>query len=403
MTRRVLTALLTLAAALPLGAQVTLRADAALGSASPTPTPAPRRLWSVGGAAEWLRPAFRLLAEGEYREFGPGRHGSFGRLAGSWYRPVAGPVTVELTGEGSGLTHPGQQAAGLLLGGARFHVHGAAHGLWLGSQAGRDAVGSVVRWEGAAWQRFGALTVQLQASQTASRALVRTTPTDTLSLSADSTREAQRVRTDVGAWLGWHGGPLELGGALGHRFGITEPAGGLGSGPGDELAQRRARVRGVTWWMVEGRWWLSGTIGLVGAAGYQPPDGSLRTPGGRFGKFGLTATLPRGRRPGSPAVFPRSGRERVGGLVATRVSRDSVEFRLPLPHAARVELMADFTHWTPVLLEAEPGGLWVLRAALPPGRYSVNVRVDGGPWRPPQGVPVVADDFGGSSGLVVVQ
>ncbi len=400
MSRGALLAALGLLGAAPLGAQVTLRADAAFGSTAPTPTA--RRLWTVGGEAEWLRPAFRLLAEGEVREFGRGGQGGFGRLAGSWYRPVAAPLTVEVTGEASGLTHPGREAMGVLLGGARFHVHGQGRGLWLGSQAGRDAVGSVVRWEGAAWQRFGALTVQLQGSQTASRELERIRPTDTLGLAPDSSREAQRVRTDVGAWLGWHAGALEVSGALGRRFGVTEPAGGLGAGTGDGLGQRRAATRGVTWWMLEGRWWLTSTVGLVAAGGYQPPDGSLRTPGGRFGKFGLTATLPRGRRPGSAAVFPATPRERGNGLATTRLAGDSVEFRLAARQAARVELMADFTNWTPVPLLATGTGDWVLHTRLAPGRYSVNVRLDGGPWQPPPGVPTVADEFGGLTGLIVI-
>ena len=400
MTRRVLLPALALLGALPLGAQVTVRADAALGSASPTPTV--RRLWAVGGEVEWLRPAFRLLAEGEYREFGRGGQGSYGRVAGSWYRPVAAAITMELTGEAGGLTHPGRAAAGLLLGGARFHVHGPSRGLWLGSQAGRDAVGSVVRWEGAAWRRFGALTVQVQGSQTSSRELERTGSLDTLGLSPDSTREAQRVRTDVGAWLGWHAGPLEIGGALGRRFGVREPAGGVGSGPHDGLGQHTAASRAVTWWTLEGRWWLTNTIGLVGAGGYQPPDGSLRTPGGRFGKLGLTATLPRGRRPGASAVFPRSPREARTGLMATRLGTDSVELRLVARQATHVDLMADFTDWTAVPLVATGTGEWVLHTRLAPGRYSVNIRMDGGAWRPPPGVPTVADEFGGLTGLVVV-
>ncbi|MBK8002510.1 MAG: hypothetical protein IPK12_00895 [Gemmatimonadetes bacterium] len=308
MNRAALLVALGVLGTVPLAAQVTLRADAALGSTAPTPTA--RRLWAVGGEAEWLRPAFRLLAEGEYREFGRGDRGSFGRLAGSWYRPVAAPVTLELTGEASGLTHPGREAMGVLLGGARFHVHGQGRGLWFGSQAGRDAVGSVVRWEGAAWQRFGALTVQLQGSQTASRELERTRSVDTLGLAPDSTREAQRVRTDVGAWLGWHAGALEVSGALGRRFGVTEPAGGLGHG-------RRARPaagRHAGGDLVDAR-------GALVAHQHHWPGGG-------------------GRLPAAGRVAPDAGRTvreiRPDGDAAARASPRERR-RLPAPHAGAGE------------------------------------------------------------------
>jgi hypothetical protein len=406
--RALLAILLTVAGALPASAQVTARADAAVGSAGPTP--ATGGLWTVGSQVEWLRPSFRLYAEGEYREFDARGSGSFGRLVGSWYRPLAPVLTAELTAEASGLTHPGRRAQGLFTGGGRFHFHGADRGLWLGSQVGKDGLGAVVRWEGAAWRRFGEFTLQLQGSQTSLRDIVRetTAPDSGLPLPDTLRRETRRVHTDVGAWMSWQRGALALSGAIGRRFGVTEPGGDLRSTPGngDGLSSRRATSTGaVTWWSIEGRWWITSTFGLVGAAGYQPPDGSLRTPGGRFGKFGITAALPRGRRPGSSAHFPATVAKAPGAaaLATIRLPGDSVEFRLSAPRAMQVELMADFTGWTPLPLIPIEGGFWAVRQGLTPGRYAVNIRYDGGPWQPPPGLPVVEDEFGGNSGVVVVQ
>jgi hypothetical protein len=40
---------------------------------------------------------------------------------------------------------------------------------------------------------------------------------------------------------------------------------------------------------------------------------------------------------------------------------------------------------------------------IAPGVHRVNVRADGGPWRPPPGLSVVRDEFGGEVGLLVVR
>ena len=45
---------------------------------------------------------------------------------------------------------------------------------------------------------------------------------------------------------------------------------------------------------------------------------------------------------------------------------------------------------------------WRYPAALPPGMYRFNLRVDGGPWLAPGGLPVAADEFGGAVAVVVV-
>ena len=39
---------------------------------------------------------------------------------------------------------------------------------------------------------------------------------------------------------------------------------------------------------------------------------------------------------------------------------------------------------------------------LSPGMHQINVRVDGGPWIAPPGVPTMRDGFNGEVGLVVI-
>jgi hypothetical protein len=64
--------------------------------------------------------------------------------------------------------------------------------------------------------------------------------------------------------------------------------------------------------------------------------------------------------------------------------------------------MGDFTTWRPVPLRPAGNGSWFLTVQLEPGTHQVNLRVDGGAWAVPPGLPVVTDEFGGSVGLLVI-
>jgi hypothetical protein len=71
----------------------------------------------------------------------------------------------------------------------------------------------------------------------------------------------------------------------------------------------------------------------------------------------------------------------------------------------RVELAGDFTDWQPVLLTRRGGAdtlAWCGQFIVRAGAHRVVIRVDGGAWQPPKGVPVVNDSFDGLVGLLVV-
>ena len=48
-------------------------------------------------------------------------------------------------------------------------------------------------------------------------------------------------------------------------------------------------------------------------------------------------------------------------------------------------------------------GTWEARLPLAPGVYRVNLRVDGGPWIVPPGLPSVVDEFGGAVGILTIE
>ncbi|HVM43213.1 MAG TPA: glycogen-binding domain-containing protein, partial [Gemmatimonadales bacterium] len=70
--------------------------------------------------------------------------------------------------------------------------------------------------------------------------------------------------------------------------------------------------------------------------------------------------------------------------------------------ATRVEVMGDFTGWQPVALEPDGGGRYRYALDVGTGLYRFNVRLDGGSWGVPEGIAAVADEFGGSVGLLAV-
>jgi hypothetical protein len=77
--------------------------------------------------------------------------------------------------------------------------------------------------------------------------------------------------------------------------------------------------------------------------------------------------------------------------------------RVRAPDARRVELMGDFTQWQVVSLVRLPDGTWSVTLPLAPGTYRMNIRVDGGAWGVPPGVPALSDDFGGVVGVLNIE
>ena len=67
-----------------------------------------------------------------------------------------------------------------------------------------------------------------------------------------------------------------------------------------------------------------------------------------------------------------------------------------------VDVMGDFSDWSPLTLTRRGRDLWELALPLSPGMHQINVRVDGGAWMPPPGVPTMRDAFNGEVGLLVV-
>jgi hypothetical protein len=76
--------------------------------------------------------------------------------------------------------------------------------------------------------------------------------------------------------------------------------------------------------------------------------------------------------------------------------------RLTLGPATSADVRGDFTDWQIVALTPDREGGWILPEGIAPGVYTLSVRVNGGAWVPPPGLPTTSDGFGGTVGVLVV-
>ena len=110
----------------------------------------------------------------------------------------------------------------------------------------------------------------------------------------------------------------------------------------------------------------------------------------------------------APEMFPamsgpRTGRPESRTWNLVRGPRGWTVIQVCVKGAGSVELIGDITRWQPMSLRRVGGSRWELGLALEPGVHQVNLRVDGGPWTPPPGLPTTADGFDGLAGVLVVE
>ena len=122
-------------------------------------------------------------------------------------------------------------------------------------------------------------------------------------------------------------------------------------------------------------------------------------PGGPFSLAVRVAFGRSGKARGTKLAPPDEG----GPFVVRSLVGDLRVIRLRLPHAAQVELTADFLDWRVQSFAPTGGGVWEVRVAIPPGRHRVSIRIDGGPWIVPPGLPAIDDDFTAAAGLLRVE
>jgi hypothetical protein len=288
----------------------------------------------------------------------------------SLFTPSLGPLRGELAASGGIAGYRGVNTGYGILN-ARGHLVARRAGTWLGG--GRTSVTSATTVvdgyfaEGGAWAR--ALTLGLAAH-------VRHVDVD----------QIEYMDMELGAR--WGRGWLDLSGSAGGRSG--DPTGG-------------ARA----WGEISATIWLTQQLAIVAGHGSYPNDPAQLTPGGRYSSLSFrVATRPPALRDALARTLrydtPPIAVPVVAGFEARRVDGSMVRIRVRAPQASSVELMGDFTDWSPVRLTRRRGNSWEVTLPIERGTHQLNVRVDGGEWGIPPGIGASRDEFGGVVGLLVV-
>ena len=141
--------------------------------------------------------------------------------------------------------------------------------------------------------------------------------------------------------------------------------------------------------------WVAPTVAVTASIGRTLEDLVRGVPRTRYATIGLRfSSAPRltvlGRARGADG--PRMSYVKAG---------ETQRIEIAGVKGARVELMADFTGWSPVALE-RAGDVWRLERVIASGAHRVAIRIDGGEWIVPANLPRVEDDLGGAVGLITI-
>ncbi|HUF26834.1 MAG TPA: glycogen-binding domain-containing protein [Gemmatimonadaceae bacterium] len=323
-----------------------------------------------------LTPTLRLeranssvLATGTLSRLETGMFSSSGGFDAYIMTRVVSGLRAELGASAGGSANEDLSRTAQYLGHLRLHALRDRAGLWIGGGAGRS-------WNGVDWQlvrtaELGGWWDHRLVLAAASFAPVAVGD----SSFADALASARLTR-----------GSLELGGAVGQRFGDVEEE---------------------SWVALSATWWLHRALALNGAVGSYPTDYVQGIPGGRYVSVGVRIAS----RPPLRELARLRGSARAPALARPVADRLEIQrhddlrrtVRVEAPAARRVEIMGDFTEWNVVALAQSRDGHWRLTLPLVPGTYRFNVRVDGGRWGVPRGVTMITDDFEGVVGILIVQ
>lgn len=325
---------------------------------------------------DWERAIAELTAT--FSRFGGGGWSTQGAASGSLFTTARRGLLGELAGNAGGSAHEDRTRTGQAIVNIRLHGMNQRAGGFAGLGGGGT-------WDGTTWRRLllGELGGWIQHSSGLAQLTITPVAVD------DSIRYLD--------------GQLTLSRSF-QAFDISAIAGGRGGGQNPGVA-----TRARSWGSLSATAWVSPRLAIVAGAGTYPVDPTQGFPGGRYLSFSARIATSNRRI----AILPARDSAPVAGAVLEPVSAieefaairevsGSVSIRLKVPAARLVEITGDFSGWTPIRLEAAQEGWWATRLRLRPGRYEMNVRVDGGAWLVPPGVLALRDEFGGSTGLLLI-
>jgi hypothetical protein len=332
----------------------------------------------VNATAAAITPEFRFDshrgsadATATISQFTGGGWSSQGALSASVFAPQAERLFFELAGFSGGSYHSDGTRTGEALVNGRVHFSRSQAGGFAGAGVGTT-------WNDTGWRRMllGELGAWARYGPGTGQITINPVSVDDTTRYVDSqlSLEGSQQQFDFSALAGFRSG-----------------------------SRLPADLRGPrSWASVSATRWFSPAWGLVAAAGTYPVDPSQGFPGGRF--ISLAVRLATVRRTAIPAQVPAAKADRSPGNDFKVVKEDGrTVLRFRAPSADSVEVSGDFTQWVPVKLERSADGWWTTSVRAEPGTYQMNLRVDGGPWIVPSGMLTMKDEFGGETGILVIE
>jgi len=160
---------------------------------------------------------------------------------------------------------------------------------------------------------------------------------------------------------------------------------------------RIASYAAAVWTRMGASYPLNDRLSLAAFAGTDPGHLGFGVPSSMFASVALRA------RPWRRTAGPGRDLSPLAAFTATRESVGGYRVTYLADRARTIEVSGDFNRWSPVSLRQTHAGVWEVMLPLTPGTYRVNVRIDGGRWLPPAGLPQAEDDFNGVVGVLVVR
>lgn len=370
---------------------------------------------------EWARPFARVTARGSAFLSDQQLQVADGIVSGTFTSPTVYGVRAEMLGNASRAVD--ERSLGTDQVDVQTRVHVLFHdygGMWFGGGVARPwrvaVISSADVADAGLWTKLGELTDRFGMAtvtatftnfsfskiaalhDTVSAALSCSTETpvtnaagmvaamQALSIASASSGACDRQSrfSDLEASLRWEVGPVEVTGQMGHRFGDAY----------DVTPDSRR------WSSATATMWLSDRVAVIAGGGRQPALPLRGIPARSFGMAGLELAYSPIAKAAVPVSLPHTVLVRSFETHAAANGLQKIVIRVG--GVEGVEVMGDFSDWTPLTLTRRGRDLWELALPLSPGVHSINVRVDNGPWSPPPGIPTMRDDFNGEVGLVVV-
>lgn len=330
------------------------------------------------------------------------------------YMPLMHGVRAELVANADRQHHTSAVGNEQLDAGGRLHWMGSRGGVWLGSGVARPlrvtAVSNVNVSSGGVWGKVGPTT--LRGSVTS---FFFTKVSVDSAGEPDATRSAPCASTRLAAPEVPIGGirvamaeasatdcryqsrltDLETSVKFDHRFVELTVRGGRRFGDSYDVTPESRQ-----WASAQTAVWISSQIAAVAGGGREPAQPTRGLPARTYATLGVMLAywpIPRGVVPvETPVSLVQAFELRPAGPTLQRITAR-------IGGVETVEVMGDFSDWTPLPLMRRGRDHWELLVPMKHGVHQINMRIDGGQWIAPPGVPTRKDEFNGDVGLVVVK